>query len=259
MQVGNEVGYRSRITLVELVWFTLFMLIVAAHTLAACAGESDQAVVTVYAASSLTDIMAQVETDFEQANPDIDIRVNLAGSNTLVRQLNNGAPADLFLAADVSVLDNLTEPPLAEPTLLAVNSLTLVVPAVNTAGVAGPADLAKADVLTARCATGVPCGNATDEFLSQSGVELARSTDEPNVRSVLAKVSADEVDAGFVYRSDLTAAVDVAEIPLSDPPRVTVAVAQLRAGAEVDAVLAMITSEPIADLFDQLRFERPDR
>lgn len=259
MHVGNEVGYRSRITLVALVCFALFTLTLAASTLAACAGDSDQAVVTVYAASSLTDIMAHVETEFELANPDIDIRVNLAGSNTLVRQLNNGAPADLFLAADVSVLDQLDEPPVNDPTLLAANSLTLVVPTANTAGITGPADLADAELLTARCATGVPCGNATDQFLLESGVELARSTDEPNVRSVLAKVAADEVDAGFVYRSDLTAAVDVAEIPLSDPPRVTVAVAQLRSGPEVDAVLAMITSEPIADLFHQLRFDRPGR
>jgi len=218
-------------------------------------GGSDRPVVTVYAASSLTDIMQQVEEQYEQQNPNVDIRVNVAGTNTLVRQLNNGAEADVFVAADVSAFDQLIDAPVEGPYVLALNTLTMVVPVSNPAAIADATDVATPNVLTARCATGVPCGNATDRFLEATGMTIGRSTDEPNVRSVLAKVSADEVDAGFVYRSDLRAASDVSEIVLPDAPQVTVGLVQLSNGTATDGLVEQLRSDEVAELFTKLGFE----
>jgi molybdate transport system substrate-binding protein len=222
-----------------------------------CGTDSDPTVVTVYAASSLTDIMTRVEEQYEEQHPTVDVRVNVAGSNTLVRQLNSGAEADLFIAADISAFDQLLDRPVAGPHVVATNTLTLIVPAANRAGITGPEQLADPDVLTARCATGVPCGNATDRYLEQTGFSIGRSTDEPNVRSVLAKVAADEVDAGFVYRSDLHAVGGVVEIPLDGAPQVTVGLAQLRPGDEVGELVATLRSEATAALFQEMGFTKP--
>ncbi|MDH3295077.1 MAG: molybdate ABC transporter substrate-binding protein [Acidimicrobiia bacterium] len=203
----------------------------------------------------MTDIMDHVEQHFEQQHPDVDVRVNLAGTNNLVRQLNSGAEADLFLAADISAVDQLLDRPVDGPVVLAVNNLTMIVPKANEAGIDDPQDVADPRVLTARCAAGVPCGNATDRFLERAGFTIGRSTDEHNVRSVLAKVSADEVDAGFVYRSDLNAASDVTEIPLPRPPQVTVGLVRLGNGDAAIELMALLESDEIADLFADLGFE----
>lgn len=203
--------------------------------------------------------MQQVERQYEEQHPNVDIRVNVAGTNTLVRQLNNGADADVFVAADVSAFDQLIDTPVAGPYILALNTLTMVVPASNPAAITEAADVATPEVLTARCATGVPCGNATDRFLKATGMTIGRSTDEPNVRSVLAKVSADEVDAGFVYQSDLQAASDVAEIVLPDPPQVTVGLVQLRSGAPTDGLVEQLRSDEVANLLVEMGFRPPTK
>ena len=214
--------------------------------------------VTVYAASSLTDIMEFVETDFESRYPDVDVRVNVAGTNTLLRQVNNGADVDLFLAADVTAFDLLADPPVEAPSVLAVNTLTLVVPADNPASISAPSDLGADGVLTARCAPGVPCGDATDRFLDASGLSIHRSTDEPNVRSVLAKVAGGEVDAGFVYRSDLASGVEVTEIALADAPTVTVGAARLTDHELSRELMTTLTSDEVRQRFVEMGFAAPE-
>ena len=71
----------------------------AAVAITSCA-SSERSVVDVYAASSLTDAFTTLEAEFEAAHPDVDIRLNLAGSNALQRQILDGADADIFAPAD---------------------------------------------------------------------------------------------------------------------------------------------------------------
>ncbi|MDH3299659.1 MAG: substrate-binding domain-containing protein [Acidimicrobiia bacterium] len=208
----------------------------------------------MYAASSLADIMELVEEGYERDNPEVDLRMNLAGTNALVRQVNSGADAAILVAADASFLDDLLDPPAAPPVPLATNELTLAVPVDNPAGIDGPEDLSTEGVLTARCATGVPCGDATDAYLATNGFAISRFTEEANVRSVLAKVSTGEVDAGFVYRTDTEATDAVVEIPLSDAPRVTVTMARLDDGESTTDLARYLRSDEVADLFARLGF-----
>lgn len=223
-----------------------------------CSTDDGRQSIDVYAASSLADIMELVEEGYERDNPEVDLRMNLAGTNALVRQVNSGADAAILVAADASFLDDLLDEPVAAPIALATNQLTLTVPADNPAGIAGPEDLDAGGVLTARCATGVPCGDATDDYLAAHGLAIARSTEEANVRSVLAKVSTGEVDAGFVYRTDAAATDAVLEIPLADAPRVTVTMAQLDEGETATGLARHLGSDEVADLFAQLGFGPPD-
>jgi len=222
-----------------------------------CSTDDGREAVDVYAASSLADIMNLVEEGYENDNPEVDIRMNLAGTNALVRQINSGANASIVVAADTSFLDDLVEPPAAPPVPLAINELTLVVPDDNPAGIVSPTDLDLDGVLTARCATGVPCGDATDDYLADNGLTIARATDEANVRSVLAKVSTGEVDAGFVYQTDAAATDTVINLPLDDAPQVTVTMARLSDDNAAIVLADYLGSDEVAAMFNQLGFGPP--
>ena len=236
--------------------FGLLFVVLAA--LAGCSNGDDRRTIDVYAASSLVDIMNSIEDGYEADNPEVDIRMNLAGTNALVRQINSGAEAAILVAADASLLDDLSSQPVAPPVPLASNELVLIVPGDNPADLAEPADLATGGVLTARCATGVPCGDATDRYLTAAALSVARSTEEANVRSVLAKVSSGEVDAGFVYRTDALAAASVVEIPLDGAPRVTIAMAQLDRGEATTDLADYMQSAAVAERFGELGFGPPN-
>ncbi len=222
-----------------------------------CSNDDGRQTIDVYAASSLADVMELVEEVYERDNPEVDIRMNLAGTNALVRQVNSGADAAILVAADASFIDDLIDRPAATPVALASNELTLAVPGDNPAGIDGPGDLSSEEVLTARCAGGVPCGDATDEYLTANGFTIARATEEANVRSVLAKISAGEVDAGFVYRTDAAATDAVVELPLSNAPRVIVTMAQLDNGDTTADLARYLGSDEAAELFRRLGFGPP--
>jgi molybdate transport system substrate-binding protein len=102
-----------------------------------------------------------------------------------------------------------------DPVAFASNTLVLVTPADNPAGVDDVADLASDDVDAALCVPQAPCGAATQRLLELNHLTVAPVTQEDNVRSVLTKVRLDQVDAGIVYVSDATAAGDdVQTVPI---------------------------------------------
>lgn len=224
--------------------------------------SNEQEVLDVYAASSLTEAFTAFEAAFEADNPSIDVRLNLAGSSTLQRQILDGAEADVFAPADVTLLEPFVDPEVTE--IYATNTLTLVVPtsdgdaSTGTDGlVAGLDDLAADDVLLARCAVGVPCGDATDAFLDNAGITPSLVTEEPNVRSVLTKVARGEADAGFVYVTDARLDLDVAEIPLADAPTVRYAATVLSDVSAADDFVGFLHSSAGADALRNLGFTVP--
>lgn len=165
--------------------------------------SSSTVTVDVFAASSLTDAFTELEEKFEAENPDIDIRLNLAGSDTLRRQIDDGANAHVFAPASIELFDGLE----ATPIPYATNQLQMITindPEVVLRVLANDFD----GLLVARCADGVPCGTATDQLVTAFGIDLsgATVTAESDVRAVLAKVALGEADIGFVYRTDAFAA-----------------------------------------------------
>lgn len=181
-------------------------------------GEAADRELVVSAAASLTDAFGAMERAFEAARPDVDVRLNLAGSSTLRMQILEGAPVDVFASADVANMERVAAAGevAGEPRIFARNRLQIAVPAGNPAGIDGLEDFADEDLLLGLCAEEVPCGAFARQALRQAGVRPAVDTREPDVRALLTKIEVGELDAGIVYRTDVAAAspeVDGIDLP----------------------------------------------
>lgn len=184
-------------------------LLVVLLLLAACgtsgSGSDGRANLTVYAAASLRPAFSDLIADFEAEHPDVRItRLVTDGSATLATQIIEGAPADVFAAADEPNMDAVVAAGLADaPVLFATNTLVVAVPTGNPGQVNTLADLAR--VTTVVCAPTVPCGAATTRLLDNAGVSLKPASLEQNVTAVREKVAAGQADAGLVYATDVIA------------------------------------------------------
>jgi molybdate transport system substrate-binding protein len=195
------------------------MMLAVATTLAGCVPSSPPqptneltGEVTVFAAASLTDSFQQIADDFEHDYPGVSIQFSFGGSSGLAQQLIAGAPADVFAAASPETMQLVTDAGVASTsTNFASNTLEIAVPAGNPGGVTGPADLANPNLAIALCAVGVPCGAASEAYLTGKGITASVDTYEQDVKAVLTKVELGEVDAGLVYVTDVKAAGDGVE------------------------------------------------
>lgn len=176
-------------------------------------GNGMEGTVLVFAAASLADAFAEVEAAFEAAYPGTDVQLNLAGSSALREQILEGAPAAVFASANQSNMDAVAEAGevAGDVRVFARNRLQIAVPAGNAAGVTGLADFANGDLLIGLCTEGVPCGDLARDALEKAAVDAAIDTNESDVRALLTKIGADELDAGLVYRTDVTSAGDLVE------------------------------------------------
>ena len=158
----------------------------------------------VLVAASLLPVADTLAAEFERLHPGVEVLISGAGSSALREQVLAGAPADVFVPADRVHLETIRDEVglLDAPVAVARNSLVLAVPAGNDAGVASLADLSRAELLIGLCAAEVPCGAHARVGLSQAGIEPVPDTDEPNVRALVTKLSAGELDAAVVYASD---------------------------------------------------------
>lgn len=159
----------------------------------------------VSATASLTDAFAEVEAAFETANPDMDVILNLGSSSSLREQILEGAPADVFASANRLNMDQLAEggEVAGDSALFARNLLQIAVPAGNAAGITGLEDFANEELLIGLCAEEVPCGDFGRTALDNAGVTPSIDTNEPDVRALLTKVEAGELDAGITYVTDV--------------------------------------------------------
>lgn len=172
----------------------------------------------VYAAASLKKTFTVLANEFEAENPQVKVSLSFDGSSTLVTQITQGAPADVFASADHANMKKLSAAGLAKdsPVDFASNVLTLVVPPGNPAHITSFADAAKPGVKLVVCAPQVPCGAATKADAAGAGLTLSPVSEELSVTSVLGKVTSGEADAGLVYVTDATTAGDkVISIPLN--------------------------------------------
>jgi molybdate transport system substrate-binding protein len=211
--------------------------------------------VTIFAAASLTDAFTEVETTLEAANPGLDIVNNFAGSQALVTQLTEGAPADVAaLASNSAMMDAVAADLIAgEPRPFVENLLTVVVPSDNPAGIASAADLAKPGIKLVLAQEEVPVGGYARDSVCTMAADTATYGDdfvanvaanvvsqEDNVRAVLSKVALGEADAGIVYTSDVTDDVVALEIPAEVNERASYPIAPVATGNQ-DAAAAYIS------------------
>jgi molybdate transport system substrate-binding protein len=180
-----------------------------------CGGGSDTEIL-VSAAASLTDAFGEIEAAYEQLNPGVDVILNTGGSSTLREQILAGAPVDVFAAANEANIAAIVAAGEAgtDPVVFASNRMQIAVPPGNPAGVEGLSAFSDEELLIGLCAAGVPCGDLAMEILGQAGIAASVDTNEPNVRALLTKVEAGELDAGIVYATDVAiSTVDGIEMP----------------------------------------------
>jgi len=177
---------------------------------AASAPPSGSATLTVFAAASLKATFTHIGTIFQQENPGSTVTFNFAGSSDLVAQLIAGAPADVFASADTANMTKATDAGLVSgtPVNFATNTLTIVTPPGNPAGITSFADLAKPGVAVVVCAPQVPCGAAAQKIETNTGVTLTPVSEENSVTDVLGKITSGQADAGLVYVTDASGAGD---------------------------------------------------
>ena len=206
---------------------------------------------TVFAASSLTDAFTDIAAAFEAENPDVMVRLNVAGSSTLRTQLEQGAPADVFASANVFHMDALLEAGLVtDGQLFARNRLVVI--SQPQADVQMLDDLGREGVRLVVAAPQVPAGSYARQMLerlaSRDGQVVVDAifanvvSEELNVRQVVSKVLLREADAGVVYQSDARVFAELTVIPIDEEVNVTAAypIAVVRDASEVEVARAFI-------------------
>ena len=177
----------------------------------------------VSGAASLTDALIDIEAAFEAANPGVDVVLNLGSTSSLRQQILEGAPVDVFASADFANMELVVAAGEAKDSVVfANNSLQIAVPAGNPAGINGLEDFAAEELLIGLCAENIPCGRFAREALVNAGVTPAVDSNEPDVRALLTKIAAGELDAGITYVTDVLSAEGKIE-GIDIPPAVNVA------------------------------------
>lgn len=221
------------------------MLVVAMLVAGGCgASGSDDATsstskpkIMVFAAASLTEV-------FQALDP--HQRYQFAASDTLATQLNEGADADVFAAANTKLLDELRARGVVDaPQPFATNHVVLVVPS-------GSKLHSLEDLMADRAAKfvmaadGVPLGDYTVKVLAALDAShlVARvSSRERDAKAVMAKVTLREADAGFVYSTDAKAAgsgVRVIELPKTDANHAVYGIAVMHDTKHEEAARAFV-------------------
>ena len=210
-------------------------LLLVAVVLASHAAASAGAQPTVYAAASLTDVFPKIDSA---------PKYQFGGSNALAAQITQGAPADVFASANMTLPNQLFAKGLcSRPVVFTRNTLVVVVPRSNPKSIRSVYDLAKAGVKLVVAGSGVPVGSYTLQILRNmnlsAGVTKNVVSQETDVREVLAKVALGEADAGFVYSTDAKTVADkvtVIRVPAWAQPKVQYGICVVsRSGNKTDA------------------------
>lgn len=163
--------------------------------------------ITVFAAASLQEAFTTIAKQFEAAHPGAKIKLNFDASSALSTQITQGAPADVFASASTKNMALVTKAGDAStPTNFVKNVMEIAVPPKNPGNVKTVADLAKSSVKVALCQAQVPCGATALKVFANAKIKVKPVTLEADVKSTLAKVELNEVDAGVVYVTDVRAA-----------------------------------------------------
>jgi len=181
--------------------------------------------VKVAAAASLTEAFTALAGQYEAEHHGVRIEPTFAASSTLARQVNDGAPIDVFASADEASMRTVTDTGNATgPRVFARNRLAILVGKGNPKAVRSLADLARPGVVFLLCVPEVPCGRFGAAALDKAGVRARPASLEANVKGVVSKVMLGEADAGIVYETDAKAAGDRAEgvaIDIAGDPALT--------------------------------------
>lgn len=229
----------------------------------ACGDGKEQ--LRIFAASSLQDVLpALLDAYAGTLDEPPAFEVQYSGSSALATQIELGAEVDLFLAANHQQIDRIDAAGLVTRSVaFAGNRLVIVVP--ERSAIETIDDLGESNVRIAVAAPDVPAGALTRTALDALDPTLAAAilknvaTEDPNVRIVLSRVDLGEVDAAFVYATDLPAAMHVRaiELPasLAVPTNQYIAALTTHARPSSDALLDFLTTDEAQAILASAGFE----
>jgi molybdate transport system substrate-binding protein len=210
------------------------------------AGPAFTGSLNVSAAASLTGAFNAAKTMLVSQNPGFSLTYNFAGSNTLVAQIQQGAPADVFASADQTNMNKLVTAGLVDaPVTFAKNKLEIAVAPGNPKHITSLQDLAKSGVAVVICAPGVPAGDYTRQVETQLGIKITPKSLAPDVKTAITSVTSGEADATVVYTTDVRAAgstVTGVAIPDNIQPTITYPIAVVKATHNQSAAHAFVQS-----------------
>ncbi|MEU2157185.1 molybdate ABC transporter substrate-binding protein [Streptomyces sp. NPDC019396] len=228
-------------------------------SLTACGGDSDKespgapdtasaaavpkADLTVLAASSLTDVFKKAGAAYEKAYPGTKLTFSFAGSQELVSQVQQGAPADVLVTADTKSMDKVTSDT-GTPAVIARNRLVIATAEGNPMKIDDLKDLADSKLKVVLAAPEVPAGKYSAKILDAQKITVKPVSLEPNVRAVLSKVELGEADAGLVYKTDADSApdkVDAVTIPDAQNAIAEYPAATLKESKHAEAAAAFVS------------------
>ncbi|MEO5696890.1 MAG: molybdate ABC transporter substrate-binding protein [Burkholderiaceae bacterium] len=212
---------------------------------------------TVSAAASLQNAMREIGLAFQRAHPETAVHFNFGASGSLLAQLAQGAPVDVFASADPQTMDRAQASRLIDAGTrvdFAATELVLVSPRSRAASFKSLDDLQRADVRHIAIGTpaSVPAGRYAKDALERSGLWPALAPKlvfAANVRQALDYVSRGEVDAAFVYRTDARVDPDTVRVdfPVAAADPVRYPLARVAGGAnprDADAFITFVTRAP---------------
>jgi molybdate transport system substrate-binding protein len=223
--------------------------------------------ILVSAAASLTDVLNEIGKGYQSKSKNT-VKFNYGPSSGLARQIDEGAPADIFFSADLPQMDNLDKKGRLEPGTrknLLSNQLVIIVPADSKLAISSPRDLLKADVKRIALAepSSVPVGVYTSKYLTDEGLSdqfKPKIVPVQDVRATLASVESGNVEAGFVYKTDAAVSKKVKivyEVPIDKGPRITYPVAIVKDSKRKDAArdfMSYVQSPAAKDAFKKYGF-----
>ena len=222
---------------------------------------------TISAAASLNNAFTELKDEFLKENKGVTIYTNFAASNNLLKQMEQGAPVDIFASADQETMDKAQAGSLIAPESrknFVENALVLITPKSNNT-VKSLADLEKANKIAIGAVATVPAGRYAKTYLEEknlwSKLESKLIFGE-HVRQVLEYVSKDEVDAGFVYKTDAFVAQDklniIANADSSDKIIYPIAIAKNTQNKELaQKFIDFVLSDKGQAILAKYGFQRP--
>lgn len=222
----------------------------------------------ISAAASMTDVLQEISDNYKKIDPSTTLTFTFGGSGALQTQIEEGAPADIFISAAQKQMTALEEKELiineSKKTLL-VNKVVLIAPQDSTLAITSFEDLVKDEVKKVALGepTGVPVGQYSQEIFVNLGILSQikeKSIYANDVRTALTWVESGEVDCGVVYATDALSTDNVkilAQAPAGSHKEVTYPVAIIQSSenlVKAQEFLDYLSSEEAIHVFEKYGF-----
>jgi molybdate transport system substrate-binding protein len=199
----------------------------------------------VFAAASLTKAFNDEKVTLATSHSGLSLTYNFAGSQALVTQIQQGAPADVFASADTTNMQKLVAAGLVETAkTFAHNLLEIAVAPGNPKHITGLADLEKPGVTLVLADVSVPAGKYARQAFTKAGLPAPKPvSNELDVKSTLTKLTLGEADAVVVYVTDVKAAgskVQGVAIPASQNVEASYPIAAVKGSKNLAAAEAFV-------------------